>query len=134
MSKSPGFWNNSKINGQFKETHVGFSDTCGNGLINLSFVPKSKSFFDHGRQSVSFSNFLPQSSFRGPSSRPVVLQKIMLQIVCVCVWGGGGGGGHGMFWLKPPCFQTPKVGMSVNVMEVRGLIQLCQLKYKKCLI
>ena len=30
------------------ETNVGFSDTCGNGLIHLSFFPKSKSFSDCG--------------------------------------------------------------------------------------
>ena len=48
LSKSPGFWNNSKSNVRVIETNVVFSDTCGNGLINLSFVPKSKSFFDCG--------------------------------------------------------------------------------------
>ena len=32
FSRSPGFWNNSKINVHIIETHVGFSDTCGNGL------------------------------------------------------------------------------------------------------
>ena len=45
---SPGFSKNSKINVQVIETHVGFSDTCGNGLTNLSFVPKSKVHFDCG--------------------------------------------------------------------------------------
>ena len=44
----PGFEYNMKINLQVIEAHVGFSNTCGNGLINLSFVPKSKSFFDRG--------------------------------------------------------------------------------------
>ena len=48
LSKSPGFWKNEKINVQVIEIYVGFSDTCGNGLINLSFVSKSKSLFDCG--------------------------------------------------------------------------------------
>ena len=48
LSKFPSFWKNSKINVQVIETHVSFSDTCGNGLINLTFVPKSNSFFDRG--------------------------------------------------------------------------------------
>ena len=77
LSKSPGFWNNSKINVQVIETHVGFSDTCGNGLINLSF----ESFSNCGSRPVSFRNSLPQSSFRGPSSRPVVLQKKLFSML-----------------------------------------------------
>ena len=81
LSKSPSFWNNSKTNIKVLETHVDFSDTCGNGLINLSFVSKSKSFFNHGWQSVSFCNSLPQSSFRSPSSQ--LFYKRLLQ-------GGGG--------------------------------------------
>ena len=99
LSKSPGFWNNSKINVQVIETHVGFSDACGNGLINLSFNPKPKLFFDRGWQSVSFCNSLPHSSCRGPSSCPVVLQEI----VVIVHWG--------MPQWKPPCFQTPEIGM-----------------------
>ena len=75
-----------QIKVQVIETHAGFSDACWNGLIiNLSFVPKPKSVFDHGWRSVSFRNSLLQSSFRGPSSHPVVLQKRLLsQYVGVC--------------------------------------------------
>ena len=46
--------------------------------MNLNFVPKSKSFFNCGWRLVSFRNSLPQSSFRGPSSHSVVLQKRLL--------------------------------------------------------
>ena len=94
LSKSPSFWNNSKTNIKVLETHVDFSDTCGNGLINLSFVSKSKSFFNHGWQSVSFCNSLPQSSFRSPSSQ--LFYKRLLQ-------GGGGGSGssHSMLVYVP---------------------------------
>ena len=81
-ARSPGFWNNSKIIFQVIEAHVGFSDACGNGLINLSFVPKPKSFFDRGWRSVSFRNSHPQSSFRVPSSRPVVFAKEIVATVC----------------------------------------------------
>ena len=69
FSRSPSFWNSSKINVQVIETRVGFSDTCWNGLINLSFVPKPKSCFDRGLRSVSFHNYFSQSSLWGPFSR-----------------------------------------------------------------
>ena len=41
FSRSPGFWNNSKSNVQVIETHIGFSNTCGNGLINLVYKSMS---------------------------------------------------------------------------------------------
>ena len=79
FSRSPSFCQNLPGFGTIQKLMFsGFSDTRGNGLINLSFVPKSKSFFDRGWWSVSFCNSFPQSSFRGPSSCPVVFQKRLL--------------------------------------------------------
>ena len=101
LSKSPDFWNSSKINCWSYRNTRWLQWWCGNRLKNLSFVPKPNSFFDCSWRSVSFHNSFPRSSFRGPSSHPVVLQKRLLwQYIGV------------MSQWKHPCFQTPKVGMS----------------------
>ena len=117
LSKSPG----SKVNVQVIEAHVGFSDTCGNGLINLSFVPKSKSFFERvDSPSVSVILFCSLLS--------VVLQEIVASMLIPrahinfhvhTVWwrkrekrGRGWEVCWGMARWKPPCFKTPEIGMS----------------------